>query len=241
MRKMNWKWSGLALAALMLLAAACAPAAAPAPTAAPAKPAEAAKPAAAASPAEAAKPAQAGRASLISVVPNAPPRATPTPLPAGAAPPPQPVPPAAKIMPLYAHIDTVTAGSGESKFNVDANLGCAKSGVFSRGMHIVWRMEVVDTSTGKILQGEDIDNAVVKLPHGEEVKMRFGRHGSTAESPWFWTAAWDVPMDYPLGALNYSVTVAAKGGKSMTFVDPLVMTSGTSDTRVTIVPVTGAT
>jgi len=192
---------------------------------------------------EAAKPASDVKPSLLSIIPNAPPRPTPTPLPPGAQPPPQPAPPAPKTVSLYAHIDTVTAGAGESKYNVDASLSCVKSSLFSRGMHIVWRMELVDVAGGgKILQAADVDKAVLKLPHGEEVNFRFGRHGATEDAPWFWTAAWDVPMDYPLGVLDYKVEVTLKGGRSVTVTDPLVVSAPERrmDTRPIIVPVTGA-
>ena len=180
---------------------------------------------------------------------NAPPRApaaTATPLPAGATapPPPTPVPAPAVTVPLYAHIDTVTPGLGESKYNVDPNLSCVKTGLFVRGQHIVWRMEVVETSTGKILTGDDA-TAKLKLPNGEEVTMRYGRHGNPAVADalasWFWTATWDVPMDYPFGTLDYKVTVTTKSGKEMTFGDPLTVRTPNykgevaMDTRVTIV------
>ncbi len=109
---------------------------------------------------------------MLGAIPNAPPRPTATPLPPGAptpAPAPAAVAPPAKVVPLYVYVDTVTAGPAESKYTVDANLSCVKTGVFKRGMHIVWRMEVVDTSTGKILQAADVRNATLKLPNGEEV------------------------------------------------------------------------
>ncbi len=175
---------------------------------------------------------------ILGGVPNAPPRATPVPPPAGATPPPAPKPPAPMVVPLYAYIDTVTAGPGESKFNVDANLSCVKTSLFSRGMHIVWRMEVVDTTSGKVLQGADVKDATLKLPHGEEFKFRFARHGATEEAPWFWTAVWDVPMDYPLGVIDYSVVIGTQDGKSITVKDPLIVSLPARgiETRLTIVP-----
>jgi len=178
---------------------------------------------------------------ILGGIPNSPPRApaaTATPLPPGAptpVPAAAPVPPAAKTVPLYIYVDTVSAGVGESKYNVDANLSCVKSSLFTRGMHIVWRMEVVDTSTGKILQGTDVQSATLKLPNGEQVNMRYGRHGSTADAPWFWTAAWSVPPDFPLGVLDYTITISTVDGKSETFGDPLKVSSATVDSRVTIV------
>ncbi len=156
-------------------------------------------------------------------VPPPAPRATPTPVPAGYVPPPTPAPSASFYEPLklVIHADTVTAGPGESKYNVDAtgiaNPSCVLTSVFKRGMHLVWRFEIVDAGTGKRLTDKDVDTAIVRLSTGEEMKGRFGRHGSTAEAPWFWTSAWDVPLDYPLGVLDWNIVVAAKDGKTGSF------------------------
>ena len=48
--------------------------------------------------------------------------------------------------------------------------------------------------------------------------MRYGRHGGEG-GPWFWTGAWDIPMDYPLGSLNYSIDALTVDGKSGTFTE----------------------
>ncbi|MDP2743911.1 MAG: hypothetical protein Q8P00_02450 [Dehalococcoidia bacterium] len=154
---------------------------------------------------------------LMFVKPNAPPR-QPAPPPAPGTPvPPPPVPPAAQKVPLFFYVDTVTAGAGESKFNVDASRLCSISGAFKRGMHIVWRMSVVDTASQMVLQKTEVKSAVLNLPNGETKNFNFGRHGATETSPWFWTAAWDVPPDYPLGVLDFSVTVTTNDGKTGTF------------------------
>ncbi|MFQ5854477.1 MAG: hypothetical protein ACE5LU_02375 [Anaerolineae bacterium] len=152
-------------------------------------------------------------------IPDAPPRATRTPPPPGFTPPPPPEMPASYTdpLPLFFYVDTVTAGPGESKYNVDASLGCRRSSVFRRGMHIVWRMEVVDTATGSRLSDNEVDRAVLKLPHGEDINFRFSRHGRTDDAPWFWTAAWDAPLDYPLGVIDYTIEVVTKDGKAGTF------------------------
>lgn len=166
------------------------------------------------------------------------PAPSPTPPPPGFTPPPPPQPGAAKVVPIYAHIDTVTAGPNESKFNVDPLLSCVKTSMFKRGMHVVWRMELVDTSSGKILQAADIKDAILKLPNGTENKFRYGRHGSTEDAPWFWTTAWDVPPDFPLGVLDYTVTVTTQDGKTVTVKDPLPVSlaARNMDTRLVIVP-----
>jgi len=44
--------------------------------------------------------------------------------------------------------------------------------------------------------------------------MKFGRHGSLDTSPWFWTGAWDIPLDYPLGYFDYSIKVTTANGSA---------------------------
>ncbi|MBI4284027.1 MAG: hypothetical protein HY663_06115 [Chloroflexi bacterium] len=173
---------------------------------------------------------------LLSVIPNAPPRQpAPPPKPGDPPPPPKPTPPAAKVVPLFFYVDTVTAGPGESKYNVDASRYCQINSAFKRGMHIVWRMEVVDTSNGTVLQAKDVKSAVLKLPT-ETKNFNFGRHGANVDSPWFWTAAWDVPPDYPLGVLDFSIEVTTNDGKAGTFKQiPVSAPERGIESRLTIV------
>lgn len=154
---------------------------------------------------------------IIGAVPNAPPRPAPTPTPQGFVAPPPPQPPAAESKTLFLDVNTITAGPGESKYNVDADKYCALSTVFKRGMHLVWLMEAFDASTGKELQTADVREAVVKLPNGDTAGFRYGRHGTTDNAPWFWSAAWDIPPDYPLGILDYVVEVTTATGKKETY------------------------
>jgi len=154
---------------------------------------------------------------VIGSIPNAPPRATPTPTPAGFVAPPPPPLVAPDVKALFLDVNTTTAGQGESKYNVDADKLCATTSVFRRGMHIVWLMEAYEASTGKELQTPDVKTAVLKLPNGDTANFRYGRHGATADSPWFWSAAWDVPPDYPLGVLDYEVTVTSVADKQGSF------------------------
>ncbi len=166
--------------------------------------------------AAAATPAQT-KLPILSAIPNAPPRATPVPTPVGqVAPTPIPLI-AAEVKALFLDVNTVTAGPGESKYNVDGDKYCAATSTFKRGMHVVWLMEAYDSGTGKELQAADLKEAIVKLPHGENVNFRYGRHGSTDDAPWFWSAAWDIPPDYPLGVLDFEVAVTSSTDKRGTF------------------------
>lgn len=158
--------------------------------------------------------AQKAKLTVWSAIPNSPPRPAPAP---GSTPPPPPKPPAARTVPIAFYVDTITASPGESQYHVDASIGCMRTSAFKRGMHIVWRMQLVDTATGKVQQDADIEKAVLKLANGEQKTFRFGRHGATEDSPWFWTAAWDIPIDTPLGNIDYMIEATTKGGKVGTF------------------------
>ena len=95
---------------------------------------------------------------------------------------------------------------------------CTQSSAFKRGMRIVWRFTVTDTSTGMRLSHEDVASAQVKLPTGQTIDAGFEPAGPPdVPDSWFWHAAFDVPLDYPLGTVNFQVVVQTKDGKTGTF------------------------
>jgi hypothetical protein len=156
---------------------------------------------------------------ILGAIPNSPARATPTPLPAGvtATPPPPPVTPgpAAKKQIVF-YVDTVTSGPGESLLNVDPSISCARTSVFLRGMHIVFRMIAYD-NTGTELQTGNVDTMVLRVA-GKDVTMRYGRHGTgTPGEAWFWTGTWDVPGDFPIGTVDWSIDAKTKSGLAGSF------------------------
>jgi hypothetical protein len=123
---------------------------------------------------------------------------------------------AAQAMTFY--VDTVTSGPGESPYHVDANLACTQTSAFKRGMRIVWRFTASDGATGKRLSPDDVDSAVVVLPTGQNIKAGFEPAGApNLPESWFWHATFDVPMDYPLGTIDYTIQVKTKDGKTGTF------------------------
>jgi hypothetical protein len=142
-------------------------------------------------------------------VPTPPGQAAPTPVPIVAA----------EVKSVFLDVNTVTAGAGESRYNVDADRYCAVTSTFKRGMHMVFLMEAFEASTGKELQPADVREAQLRLPHGENINFRYGRHGQEEDSPWFWSAAWDIPPDYPLGTLDYEVALTTSTDKRGTFKD----------------------
>ena len=84
--------------------------------------------------------------------------------------------------------------------------------------------------TGDILSTENIDEGYVTFPGMGNQKLNWGAHGATSNRVWFWTAAVNLPADYPLGAGTARVVFKTDEGKT-----------GTYDYQFTIVPALKAT
>lgn len=170
-------------------------------------------------------------------MPTPTPRPTPTPLPAGVEPPPRPSSPAEydEPVPFFFYVETLATGS-VSKFGIASFPSCVPNSIFKRGSKLVWRFEVLDTSTGKRLTDKSEAEVKVVLPHGDELTARFSQRagGRVPGAPWMWAAAWDIPPDYPLGALDYTIVVTTKDGRTGTFKQPALV-SETTDSRVQII------
>jgi hypothetical protein len=141
------------------------------------------------------------------------------------------------VGPFFFYVETLTANVNPNKYGFAPTVACIQSGVFKRGMRIVFRFEVLDTSTGKRVTDKDGATVRVRLPHGEDVAARWAIRGSVAalpDSAWMWDASWDIPPDYPVGSLDYRIEVSLKDGRKGTFIPPIQKTP-TSDTRVRII------
>lgn len=140
------------------------------------------------------------------------------------------------VGPFFFYVETLTS-AGPGKYGVISTVPCVQSGVFKRGMRLVFRYEILDTSTGKRVTDKDGATTRVRLQHGEELVARWAVRGSVnalPDSAWMWDVAWDIPPDYPVGSLDYTITVNTKDGRTGTFIPPIQKTA-TSDTRVRIV------
>jgi hypothetical protein len=166
-------------------------------------------------------------------------KTSPPPAKSGVAPPPKQTTPAfyyEPVGPVFFYVETLTS-TGPSKYGLLPTIPCVQSGVFKRGMRLVFRFEVLDTSTGKRVTDKDGATVRVRLPHGEEVAARWAIRGSVAalpDSAWMWDASWDIPPDYPVGSLDYSIQISLKDGRTGAFIPPIQKTP-TSDTRVRII------
>lgn len=162
----------------------------------------------------------------------------PTPRPATAPSPPQVTPPSyyEPVGPFFFYAETI-ASANPTKYGVASTVPCVQSGVFKRGMRLVFRFDILDTSTGKRVTDKDGATIKVKLPHGEEMAARWSVRGGQNALPgsaWMWVVPWEIPPDYPVGALDYTIVVTAKDGRTATFIPP-VLKSAAYDSRVRIV------
>ena len=140
------------------------------------------------------------------------------------------------VGPFFFYVETLTS-TGPSRYGVISTVPCVQSGVFKRGMRLVFRAEILDTSTAKRVTDKDGTTVKVRLQHGEELTARWAIRGSAAalpDSAWMWDVAWDIPPDYPVGSLDYTIVITAKDGRTATFIPPIQKTP-TVDTRVRII------
>jgi len=180
---------------------------------------------------------------LISAVKVTPTTPAPTPTPGG--PTPTPAPPKATAGPEYyqpvpyaVYVETI-ATTTASKYGVASSISCTPSGVFARGQRIVYRYEVIDTSTGKRLTAADGATLKVVEPNGDESLGSFGQRGGgkVPDAPFMWSSNWDIPLDFALGAVDYKIVITPKTGPSYTWKPPALISTGAggNDTRPKVV------
>jgi hypothetical protein len=104
-------------------------------------------------------------------------------------------------------------------------VGCTQTNVFKRGEQLVFRIWGTEAATGAVLSTENVKYAYVKIPGQPNMRLNWGAHGTASNRVWFWTVAWNIPTDYPLGTATFRVVFKTESDKF-----------GTYDHSVTIVP-----
>jgi len=106
---------------------------------------------------------------------------------------------------LFFAMDTVQGYQTTVKLPADA--ACSMSSLFTAGENIVFRMWGVHVTTGGTsLTGVTVKKAWVKIAGEAAIPLVYGTH-PTKPAVSYWTAAWIVPKSYPLGTVNFAVTV----------------------------------
>jgi hypothetical protein len=143
-------------------------------------------------------------ASQLTITNGAPPVFTPAPTPAKSA-------GTAQTYEVSLYVDTVngTRPAGAAP----RPIGCTQTNTFKRGEQLVVRVWGAKLSTGDILSSENVSSAVAQVQGQPDVTLNWGAHGGTAKV-YYWTGAWNIPSDYPLGQINVHVVYKTDDGKS---------------------------
>jgi len=92
-------------------------------------------------------------------------------------------------------------------------VGCTQTNVFKRGEQFVLRTWGSELATGNVLSTENVDTATLTVPGVAPITLNWGPHGPTTNRTWFWTNAWQIPADFPLGDTTLRVTFTLDSGK----------------------------
>lgn len=123
---------------------------------------------------------------------------------------------------------------------------CVQTGVFKQGELIVWRVNVLETATGRQIGNEGKSIAelnerglkvTVYLENGQALVAKYDKHPPNAKATdpvkFFWTTSWLIPTDYPTGTLRWWVIVTDKAGAFVRY-DPIGAGTALPSNRLTI-------
>ena len=113
---------------------------------------------------------------------------------------------------VFLYVDTVN-GSRPAPGTKPRPVGCTQWTNWKRGEQIVFRIWGSEADTGAILNTENVKYAYVSVPGQPNLKLNWGAHGAATNRVWFWTAAWVVPADYPLGSLKARIVFKTEENK----------------------------
>lgn len=88
----------------------------------------------------------------------------------------------------------------------------AFTNVFAPKQAITFRLWGVDTSNGKVLTGDDVRQAFIKIPNQPNLMLKWGKLGTGATAPSYWYGTWTVPADYKLGPVAFTAYMRTKAG-----------------------------
>jgi hypothetical protein len=97
---------------------------------------------------------------------------------------------------------------------------CVASSQFQQGEEVVFRVKVYDPTTGQTMDDQALDSVVVTLEDGQTFNATYGGHpGGPGVTPtdYFWSAAWNIPANYPTGSAPFTATAESKDGRTGTF------------------------
>jgi len=112
---------------------------------------------------------------------------------------------------LALYVDTV-AGTGPVGI-AKRPIGCTQTNVYKRGEQVVVRTWGTDLATGNVLTNDNVNAAHITVAGMPDATLNYGAHGVV----YFWSAPFNVPANYPLGATTIHVVFSTESGKTGTF------------------------
>jgi hypothetical protein len=104
-------------------------------------------------------------------------------------------------LPVFLYADTVN-GSRPVGVAQRPTGSCTQTNIYRRGEQLVFRIWGSESESGDVLSPENVKYAYVKIAGLPNQKLNWGAHGATTNRVWFWTAAWNIAADYPLGTVK---------------------------------------
>lgn len=141
--------------------------------------------------------------STLNIATNAPPVFGPAPTTAA-------VSPSGKPVDFGLYVDSVngTRPTGAAPRLV----GCTQTNVFKRGEQFVLRSWGMVLKTGEVLSTDNVKEAHFSIAGQPDIVLNWGAHGATGAKVWFWTNAWNIPKDFPLGTTTVHVVYTLESG-----------------------------
>ena len=85
--------------------------------------------------------------------------------------------------------------------------------------------------TGKPIGTDRIKYAYVKIPGQPNLKLNLGPHGEVGNKVNFWSAAWTIPADYPLGVVAFQIVFKTYDSRFGTYLQPPIASA-----QLTVIP-----
>jgi hypothetical protein len=108
-------------------------------------------------------------------------------------------------------------------------VACTQTNVFKVGEMVIVRAFGYEFSDGAVLEGgvnvTDAHFTVPSSPTPINTALNWGSHGTAPQKQSYWTGAWTIPADYPIGDITVHVSFTTLLGKT-----------GTLDYPITIIP-----
>lgn len=129
-----------------------------------------------------------------------------------------PTPTAAPVVPvnLFLVADTVQGPANLTAEERASGAVCVQKNRFAKNEEIVWRVRVVNPTTGEPMDDQALTSLVVRLPD-QELALHYGGHPRDNPVDFFWTVGFEPPESYPSGVLAYTIVATAADGRTGTF------------------------